>query len=139
MTSSFRGRVMLLAMASLIPAGCGGDQLERYRIRGTVTFEGRPVQTGGIIFEPTESVGKVAPTAYLRVQDGKFDAGDEGPVAGKYNVIVGGTDPSRTLVDNEGIAQPAKLFEEYRFEVEIPPPNDTLDVEVPASQAIRPK
>jgi hypothetical protein len=28
------------------------------------------------------------------------------------------------------------LFDDYVFEVEIPPPNNTLDVEVPVSQAI---
>jgi len=124
-----------LALVCLALAGCG-DGLKRYRVKGTVTFEGKPVQFGAIFFEPTESVGKIAPTVYLPVRDGKYDANDKGPIAGKYRVVVGGMDKSRDRVDDDGITQTARLFQDYAFEVEMPPPNNTLDVEVPASQAI---
>jgi hypothetical protein len=119
-------------------SGCGGgDGLDRYRITGTVTYNGKPVEFGSIFFEPTESVGKIAPTAYLPVRDGKYDAGDEGPVKGKYRVVVGGIDKSKDKVDSDGITTSQQLFKDYRFEVEIPPPDNVLNVEVPASQAIK--
>jgi hypothetical protein len=127
-----------LAIVCVALAGCGrGDGLTRHRVKGTVTFGGKPVASGAIFFEPTESVGKLAPTVYLPVRDGKYDAKDGGPVAGKYRVIVGGMDKSKERVDDDGITHTAQLFRDYTFEVEIPPPNNTLDVEVPASQAIR--
>jgi hypothetical protein len=127
-----------LALVGLALAGCGrGDGLNRYRVRGTVTFEGKPVEYGAIFFEPTESVGKIAPTVYLPVRDGKYDSGSEGPIAGKYRVVVGGMDKSKERVDSDGITQTPQLFQDYVFEVEIPPPNNTLNVDVPGSQAIR--
>jgi hypothetical protein len=126
-----------LALFSLVLAGCGGgDGLDRHRIRGTVTFKGKPVEAGSIFFEPTASVGQVAPTSYLAVKNGKYDAGEEGPVKGKYRVVVGGQDVSKSKVDDDGITITPQLFKDYRFEVEIPPPNNTLDVEVPESQAL---
>jgi hypothetical protein len=120
-------------------SGCGGEGLDRHRIRGTVTFQGKPVEFGAIFFEPTESVGKIAPTVYLPVRGGKFDTEDAGPIAGKYSVVVGGQDTAKERVDDDGITHTERLFQDYRFEVEIPPPNNTLDVEVPASQAIVPE
>ena len=60
------------------------------------------MEFGAIFFEPTASVGKIAPTVYLPVRDGKYDAGDKGPVAGKYRVVVGGMDQSKKHVDNDG-------------------------------------
>jgi hypothetical protein len=128
----------LLAVVCVAVAGCG-DDLKRQRVQGTVTFQGQPVEFGAVFFEPTASVGKVAPTVYLPIRNGKYDTGGQGPVAGKYRVVVGGMDKSKNKVDDDGITQTAQLFRDYTFEVDIPPPNNTLDIEVPASQAIQRK
>jgi hypothetical protein len=132
-SESSRGWLGSLALAALVLAGCSGDGLDRQRVHGTVTYQGKPVEFGAIFFEPTASVGKVAPTVYLPIRDGKYDTGREGPVRGKYRVVVGGHDQSKTRVDDDGITHTTLLFPDYRFEVEIPPPNNTLDVEVPAT------
>jgi hypothetical protein len=123
--------------ASCAIAGCGSaDGLTRYPVKGTVTYQGQPVKFGAIFFEPTASVGEIAPTVYLPVRDGKYDALEEGPVAGKYRVVVGGVDQSSKRVDDDGVTHSKQLFQDYKFDVEIPPPNNTLNVVVPASQAI---
>src|SRR5262245_41835056 len=102
------------ALACLL-AGCGaGDGLSRYPVKGTVTYQGQPVKDGAIFFEPTASVGKLAPTVYLRVSNGKYEVlQNEGPVAGKYQVVVGGRDESSKTVDRDGITQTKQLFEDY--------------------------
>jgi hypothetical protein len=126
-----------VAIVLFISGGCGGESLNRLRIQGTVTFEGKPVERGAVLLEPTQSVGTIAPTSYLRVENGKFDTGDEGPIAGKYKVIVGGYDLAQKQVDSDGVTHTAQLFNDYTFEVEMPPPGNTLHIEVPASQAIQ--
>ena len=83
-------------------------------------------------------VQMVIETGYLTFKrDGKYDAGDEGPIKGKYWVVVGGMDQSKNKVDSDGVTVTAPLFNHYRFAVEIPTPNNTLDIEVPASQKIK--
>jgi hypothetical protein len=130
-------RLGSLALVCLALAGCGGDGLDRHRIQGTVTFQGQPVAFGAIFFEPTASIGQTAPTVYLPIRDGKYDTGNKGPVAGKYRVVVGGIDKSKERVDSDGITQTPQLFKDYVFEVDIPPPNNSLNIEVPAAQEIR--
>ncbi len=126
-------------IALLMLAGCGGDGIDRYPVNGSVTYEGEPVESGAIFFEPTASVGAIAPTKYLPIRDGKYDTGKEGPVEGTYRVTVGGMDRAKETVDSDGITMTPQLFEDYKFEVEIPVPGNTLDIEVPASQALKPK
>lgn len=82
-------------------AGCGSDGLERIAIKGTVTYNEKPVDAGAIFFEPTASVGKVAPTVYLPIRKGKFDTGNEGPVKGLYKITIGGFDKSKDKKDGE--------------------------------------
>jgi hypothetical protein len=128
-----RPKLYCLSIAALTLAGCGGDGLQRHPIKGTVTFDGKPVEFGAIFFEPTASVGTIAPTVYLPVRDGKYHAGDKGPVSGKYRVTVGGMDRSKETKDDDGITTTPQLFPDHKFEVDIPPPNNTLDVNVPAT------
>ena len=126
----FASSAVLLLLA-LTFTGCGGDGLDRYPVSGTVTYDGEPVEFGAIFFEPTASVGAIAPTVYLPIRDGKYDAEDKGPVKGTYRVTVGGMDQSRNRVDSDGITHTPQLFPDYKFEVEIPPPGNRLDIEVP--------
>lgn len=122
-----------LSIFALTLAGCGGDGLDRYPVSGTVTFDGKPVEFGAVFFEPTASVGPIAPTVYLAIRDGKYDAEDKGPIKGKYRVTVGGMDQSRNTVDSDGITHTPQLFPDYKFEIDIPPPDNRLDIEVPKS------
>lgn len=39
-------------------AGCGGSNLAT--VRGNVTFDGTPLETGSIVFEPADGIGPVA-------------------------------------------------------------------------------
>lgn len=45
----------LLGLSLLVLAGCGGETgPQRYPVKGDVTFEGEPVETGRITFRETE-------------------------------------------------------------------------------------
>ncbi len=77
---------VLLAVAA---AGCGGrgDGLERVAVSGSVTINGEPVANGVVRFRPAQ--GTEGPMASTMITDGRYDIpGDQGPVAGEYEVQV---------------------------------------------------
>jgi hypothetical protein len=93
-----------------------------------------------IIFEAANvEVGKLVPTCYVVLQDGKFSTPpEESPTTGTYNLQILAIDTSRLPAPRvEGIARdrddsgPPALFPQYVLTVEIPPPNNHLDIVVP--------
>lgn len=56
-------------MGLLIVPGCGGGGPREYRVTGTVTFDGQPVEDGEIVFLPANSQG--VPRA-VKIVDGQF-------------------------------------------------------------------
>src|SRR5262245_38889944 len=60
--------VAALALA-LASAGCGGEKT--YRVTGTITWNGEPVQDGQIIFEAED--GQTQPAASKFTKDGRFE------------------------------------------------------------------
>jgi hypothetical protein len=119
----------------LAAAGCGGDGIDRHQVSGTVTYQGKQVQDGRIMFEPDASIGKIAPTGFAQIEGGRFQTTQtESPTTGKYKVRVFGYDKSKMKKDyapGEILDMP-ELFPEYTLEAEIPPPGGKLDIEVPA-------
>jgi hypothetical protein len=127
-----------LLLAALVAVGCGGDGFPRHQVSGTVTHGGKAVERGSITFEPTESVGKVAPTGTARIEDGQYQTShDQSPTTGLYNVRVIIHD-MKVLRERE--KNPRKEFEgnlnsvpPYDQKVEIPPPNGQLNIDVPVA------
>ncbi len=72
-------------------AGCGsGDPLGRLPIAGTVQWEGSPLKTGTIRFEPFDTQpGDKRTAAGATIRDGKFAlSSTEGVPPGKYSVAI---------------------------------------------------
>ncbi|MDB5341208.1 MAG: signal peptide-containing protein [Planctomycetaceae bacterium] len=61
--------VYSLAIVACLLAGCGSDGPPKYQVSGEVTFDGKPVEEGQIIFTPTEA--GVGPDAGI-IKGGKF-------------------------------------------------------------------
>lgn len=86
-----------LAMVALSLQGCGGDELPREAISGTVTFEDKPLAKGQIQFFPTlqteHAIASGAP-----ISGGSFSIPrSEGLVPGTYKVSISseGDPPSK--------------------------------------------
>jgi hypothetical protein len=82
--------LLLEIVASVLVAGCGGgDSLPREAVSGTVKFDGAPLKSGMIQFQPTsagETQAGVAP-----IIDGRYTVDrSNGLVPGRYQVIVTG-------------------------------------------------
>lgn len=115
------------AMAALVLAttGCGGPSgPPRYDVRGSVTFSGKPVPAGSIVFEPDPEQGNTGPACYASITAGHYATPHgEGTVGGPHIVRITGTD---------GIAQGEfpegrTLFTEYRTAVDLPKDSSTQD------------
>jgi hypothetical protein len=66
------GVVVLVAS----PAVARGPQ--RFHVEGKVTFDGKPVPSGTIRFEPDSTKGNTGPVGYAAIIDGRYTTATEG-------------------------------------------------------------
>lgn len=77
---------MLLA---LFAAGCGGGDVRRAAVRGTVTVDGVPLANGHVVFVPVQ--GSTGPVAGSAIVEGKYDVpAEKGAVLGTVRVEIRG-------------------------------------------------
>jgi hypothetical protein len=135
-SSSLASKWAIATLTLAVLSGCGGDEpFTRHRITGTVTYQGQPVERGMIFIEPADSsvgVSNQAPYGFLHIKGGKFESSTEdSPTSGTYRLKVMGLDasqmPERGVVEGDV----PTLFPTYELLVEMPPPNNHLDIEVP--------
>ena len=73
--------LLLVCLAACLGCGTGLATVE-----GTVTFDGKPVESGSIVFEPADGAG---PSAGGQIQNGKYQlAGEAGVMPGKKVVRI---------------------------------------------------
>lgn len=130
------GLAVLLAGCLLcFQSGCGGggtDGPARYGLSGTVTYDGKPVPFGQMIFSPDTAAGNSGPQGFAEIRDGKYQTAEgKGTVGGPHVVqITGfGSDPATGSEDNPV----PPLFSEYQTKADLPKEDATMDFEVPAS------
>ena len=111
-------------------AGCSGDDgPRRYDLSGTVTFDGKPIPMGSIIFQPDSSAGNSGPQGAAEIRNGKYDTSDrKGIIGGPHIVRITGFDG---VAENEMEVVPP-LFAEYQIKSDLPKESGTIDFEVPA-------
>jgi hypothetical protein len=81
------GRLIWIAVLVTVPACRDDDGLGRVAVRGSVTYQGAPVQRGLITFRPAS--GSRGPAAGTGIVDGKFlIPAEKGPIAGPQEVEV---------------------------------------------------
>lgn len=63
--------LLFFAMALIGFVGCGGD--EKFRVSGTVTYNGNPIESGSIGFRDLSDLGNQKLSGFSKIDDGKFD------------------------------------------------------------------
>lgn len=132
--------LLLVSVVSLstpiVLVGCGERPPTQYHVSGNVTFGGKPVPAGSILFEPDTTKGNQGPAGFAKIKDGKYDTRNsgQGTVGGPHVVRITGLDG----IPAEELPEGALLFPEYKTEVDLPKQNSTQDFDVPASAQPQP-
>jgi hypothetical protein len=122
--------LLMIVLVGLV--GCGGsDGPKRYSLSGNVTYNGSPVPTGTVSFDPVDGQfgGGFAP-----IENGKYDTNvnGRGHLGGNHVVTITGTDG--TPVDpNDADKGMRQLFPPYETTVDLGKRASTMDFEVPGS------
>lgn len=112
-------------------AGCGrSDGPQRYNLSGAVTYAGRPVSAGIIVFEPDDAAGNHGPGTVSEFTGGQYRTPrGRGTVGGPHVVrIIGYTGQPEGGDDSAGVKP---LFSEYQTRVDLPQQNASYDFEIP--------
>jgi hypothetical protein len=122
-------------LAALFASACdqGGGTL--HRVAGRVTWQGQPVPTGLIRFEPDTAAGNAGPGVVAEIVQGRFATPrGKGVVGGRYRVVVSGYDGVPFERPDEGFRDPLgrPLFVDRVEQVEFPRASCTHDFEFTA-------
>ena len=120
--------VFMLSLMGL--GGCGKGGLTVYDVSGNVTFAGKPIPDGWIVFSPDSSKQNSGPQGMARIKDGKFDTDEEygqGTIGGAMLVRIDGFDgvPGEQAPNGKPIMAP------YNTTVELPKDDTTIELVVP--------
>ncbi len=118
--------IVMLGLVGLV--GCGSRDLgpTRYRLSGAVTFEGKPVKNGTVVF--SSKAGDFGGGSAV-IENGRYDtasAGGRGHLGGAHSVLVESDMPAE--YDENWVP----LFPPYEFDENLPELSSTLDIEVQA-------
>lgn len=120
-----RTRAMAAGLLALgVVLGCGDQGPKRNRVSGKVTFEGKAIPYGEVLFTPDGAMKNSGAQGIAPIRDGKYDTsadGGKGYGGGPAVVRVTG-------LTGEG----GKLLCEWEFKVDLPKGDATHDLDVPA-------
>lgn len=127
-----RGVAVALGLLLAGVAGCGQRGPERFRVRGTVTYAGSPVQLGRVIFEPDTSRGNDGPQGFAPIESGRYDTAGphcRGAVGGSMRVRIDGFE---MRAGEDAAASGRLLFASYEELIDLPRADVVRDFTVPA-------
>ena len=129
-----RGWAFTFAGAALLSlAGCGSaGGPARFDLSGTVTYAGKPLPAGYLVFSPDTSQGNKGPGAQADIKDGRYQTpAGQGTIGGPHVVTISGFDG---VAFGDG---PAKnpmgkpLFTSCQVKADLPKEAGTQDFTVP--------
>jgi hypothetical protein len=138
--SSFVRSVVAAAclVALLALAGCGRKATgpPRFDLSGKVTYGGKPVPRGFIVFNPDVAAGNKGPGAQADIRDGQYQtAPGQGTIGGPHIVNISGTDGVAYEVvigsRREEIPVGKPLFQNVQLKIDIPKQTAVQDLVVP--------
>jgi hypothetical protein len=122
-------------LAALLASACDRPGANLHRVTGRVTWQGQPVPTGLIRFEPDAAAGNTGPGVVAEISQGRYATPrDKGVVGGRYRVVISGYDGVPFDRPEEGFRDTVgkPLFLDRVEEVEFPRQACTRDFDLAA-------
>lgn len=123
--------VLGASLVAVMAVGCNRQPGVRlYDVSGGVTFAGKPVPRGSIVFEPDESRGNAGPASVADVVAGRYRTRPgRGFVGGPARATVYGGDDTLPTETHD-----TALFAPWATQVDLPRADCTHDFDVPATR-----
>jgi hypothetical protein len=123
------GRLVPWLLGFALFSGCSSGE-RTYQLSGAITYDGKPVPAGHIVFEPDTNANNNGGSGFAKIKDGHYDTSildGRGTVGGPHVVRIYGTDgiPRGELLN--GIP----IFQEYYTNADLPKKNGAVDFTVP--------
>ena len=118
-------------------SGCGGNDLPRYHLSGSVMYGTKPVPAGSVTFIPDASQGNKGPATSVAITDGKYDTKQlgVGHVGGPHVVKIVGQDG----IAKEELPKGMPLFPSFETKADLPKQEGTQDFTVPGTLKLPPQ
>ena len=116
-------------------AGCGkATGPARYDLKGSITYAGKPVAAGYILFAPDKSKGNDGPGAAAEIKDGVYHTRPkEGTIGGPHVATISGFDGKPSGV-GPGVNPMGKpLFPSVQISMDLPKEAATHDIAIPTT------
>ena len=120
MRTLFLAPALLLAVC-LVASGCQGQKAEGYAVSGTVTFKGKPVPRGSLLFSPDSQKGNSGPAISFEIVDGQYGEIEQTPrlhQGGVYRVRISGFDGNANPAAELPLGRP--LFHDHTTSIDLP-------------------
>lgn len=124
-------RWTIAACVAISLCGCRNrDATTRYDVAGTVTFAGKPVPAGDILFTPDGSKNNQGPPGFAKIKDGTYDTAinGKGTVGGPHIVQISGFDGRAATELPDGM----RLFPDYTTRIDLAKKKTICDFEIPS-------
>jgi hypothetical protein len=125
--------VLAAGLLLTVAHGCGRRGTERFRVSGTVTHAGKPVQLGRVVFEPDAARGNDGPQGFAPIENGRFDTAGphcKGSIGGPMRLRIDGFE----MTGGEDAAASGKLlFPPHEEAIDLPRADAVRDFVVPAA------
>ncbi|NLE36404.1 MAG: hypothetical protein GX621_00095 [Pirellulaceae bacterium] len=130
------GITCMIAVTAMVGCGKTDTGTPRVDVRGSVTWKGRPVPAGYVLFSPDASRNNSGPQGMATIVDGAYDtrgADGRAPVPGPVIVTINGFDGGGGGAVDEGEGRPrgSRLFMPYEMPIVVPEAAGALNLEVP--------
>lgn len=118
-------------LACLILTGCDSGP-RRYQVSGDVTYQGKPVPSGTIYFDPDATKGNDGPQGVAAIKDGKYNTSDpdgRGAVGGPHVIRIEAFGPPEGTPDEPGVGR--QLSPNFRLPIDLPREASVQNIAIP--------